>query len=265
MDCAEIRESFLSGAPPPNDVLDAHLAGCSHCRELFEQNAELGRSLASAALAAPVMADFFDQIEARVAKETGLRAWLRSRPSKLRFLVLALSALLAVAVGAGLKLRPDIALYPSARLLALLALYSFGVLLAFKRELFLAGPGRPFADHALLALGALGLPFLLAFAPATDQVRVPGLAGAFGCFSYGALLTLPTALLIWALDRDDRPSLRTVLLSAAALGLSANLLLELHCPNGELSHVLLGHASLGLAWLLFWALTRRLSTGAQGS
>jgi hypothetical protein len=264
MDCAEIRESFLRGALPPNAALDAHLAGCPHCRELFEQDAELGRSLASATLAAPMADDFFAQVEARVARETGPRAWLRSRPSKLRFLVLVLSALLAVAVGAGLNLRPDIAAYPSARLLALLALYSFGVLLAFKKELFVFAPGKAGVDHTLLALGALGLPFVLAFAPATDQVRVAGLAGALGCFSYGALLTLPTALLIWALDRDDRPSVRTVLLSAAALGLSANLLLELHCPNGDLMHVLLGHASLGLAWLLLWALTRRLSP-APGS
>jgi len=264
MDCAEIRESFLRGAVPPNAALDAHLALCPHCRELFEHDAKLGRSLASAALAAPAEHDFFAQIEARVARETGLRAWLRSRPSKLRFLVLVLSALLAVAVGAGLNLRPDLALYPRARLVALLALYSLGVLFAFKKELFLSAPGRALADHTLLALGALGLPFLLAFAPATDAVRVPGLAGAFGCFSYGALLTLPSALLIWALDRDDRPSVRTVLLSAAALGLSANLLLELHCPNGNLGHVLLGHASLGVAWLLMWALTRRLSA-VQGS
>ena len=79
-----------------------------------------------------------------------------------------------------------------------------------------------------------------------------GVAGAGGCFIYGALLTLPTALLLWAFDRDDRPSLRTVCLSAAALGLSANLMLELHCPSGNAIHLLLGHTSIGVLWFAAW-------------
>jgi hypothetical protein len=108
-------------------------------------------------------------------------------------------------------------------------------------------------------LGALALPFLVALAPATEASRALGPGGALSCFSYGTLLTLPTAALLWAFDRDDQLSLRTVYLSAAALGLSANLLLELHCGNGNFTHVVLGHASLGVAWLLVWALTRRMS------
>jgi hypothetical protein len=76
------------------------------------------------------------------------------------------------------------------------------------------------------------------------------------------LLTLPIAALFWAFDRDERPSLRTVCLCAGALGLSANLLLELHCPSGNTLHLLLGHASIGIAWLLVWAVTRR-STGLR--
>ena len=88
---------------------------------------------------------------------------------------------------------------------------------------------------------------------------IPGPEGALSCFLYGALFTLPLGILLWAFDRDDRPTLRTVCLSAAALGLSANLVLELHCPSGHPLHLLLGHASIGLAWLASWFVTRRLS------
>ena len=264
MDCAEIRDSFMHGEVPSNAAVQAHLAVCPQCRELFEHDAELGRSLASeAALAVPFPGELFNQIEARVAREAGLRAWLRSRPSKQRFLVALASALAAVALGGALALRSDFSAYPSLRLLLLLGVYLFGICVALGQELFLSARRGSFTGHVGLLLGALALPFLIALAPATDASRAFGPEGALGCFSYGALLTLPTAVLLWAFDRDDRLSLRTVCLSAVALGLSANLVLELHCPSGNLQHVLLGHASLGIAWLLAWALIRRSSRAAS--
>jgi hypothetical protein len=161
-----------------------------------------------------------------------------------------------------LKIRPDFSGYPSTRLVVLLGLYAVGIAAAFGRELFLSVRRGALSDYFVILVGALGLPFLVAFAPATEASRSFGSEGALGCFVFGALLTLPTAALLWAFDRDDRLSTRTVALSAAALGLSANLVLELHCPNGNILHVLLGHASLGVAWLLAWALTRRMSRAA---
>jgi hypothetical protein len=263
MDCAEIRDAFTRGAVTPGPEAQAHLAVCPHCRELFERDAELGRSLASeAALLMPFPEELFGELEARMAGETGVRAWLRSRPTKLRFLVVLSSVLFAVGVGGALKVRPDFEAYPRARLFVLLAVYSFGIIVAFGKELFLSVWRGALADHLLLLVAALGLPFLVAFAPATEASRAFGPEGALNCFAFGALLTLPTAALLWAFDRDDRLSTRTVCLSAAALGLSANLVLELHCANGNFSHVLLGHASLGVAWLTAWALTRRFSNAA---
>ena len=119
----------------------------------------------------------------------------------------------------------------------------------------------PLRDYVGLLAFALFVPALAAFAPATEASRhTAGGGGRVRLLRYGALFTLPIAALLWAFDRDDRPSLRTVCLSAAALGLSANLLLELHCGNGKPEHVLLGHASLGLAWLAAWIVTQpRLS------
>ena len=48
-------------------------------------------------------------------------------------------------------------------------------------------------------------------------------------------------------------------LSAVALGLSADLVLELHCASGNALHLLLGHASIGVAWLAAWFVLRRAS------
>jgi hypothetical protein len=263
MDCAEIRDAFTRGEVLSNALVQAHLAVCPHCRELFESDAELGRSLASeAVLPMPFPEELFNQLETRVAGETGLRAWLRSRPTSQRFLVVALSVLVVVGVGGVVNRRPDFAGYPSARLTLLLGIYLLGILVAFGKELFLYVRRSALGDYFGLVVAALALPFVIAFAPATDASLAFGPDGALGCFSYGALLTLPTAALLWAFDRDDRLSTRTVCLSAAALGLSANLILELHCPNGNLRHVLLGHASLGVAWLAAWLLTRRLTSTA---
>ena len=261
MDCAQIREALLRGETPSGAEAEAHLEACPHCRELLAQNAELGRSLAlanEAPLPLGFPEDLFDRLEARVADESGLRAWLRSRPSKVRFALAAASVLGVVAFGGMHMHRPDMAAYPPARLLGLLVVYALGIALAFGKELFESVRKTSFADYGWLIVGALGVPFLVAFAPPTEASRAFGPEGALGCFSFGVLLTLPTAALLWAFDRDDRLSLRTVCLSAAALGLAASTILELHCPSGNFVHVILGHASIGVAWFLAWGVARRV-------
>jgi hypothetical protein len=256
--CADIRDAFVRGARLPSDLVQTHLSECSACRELFESDADLGRSLARQVTGAmPFPEHLFDQLEQRLACETGLRAWLRARPTELRVLLVVLSVLLVVLVGGAFKLRSDFADYPAGRVFWLLGAYLIGILLAFRQELSLPRPGRWLSTAPQFALSALVLPFLIAWLPASEVAGHAGPGGALNCFSYGALLTLPTALLLWAFDRDDCPSLRTVCLSAVALGLSGNFLLELHCPNGNVRHLILGHASIGVAWLMAWFVLRR--------
>jgi hypothetical protein len=260
MDCSHIRDAFMHGKVPSDAEVAAHLRGCPRCRELFARDAELGRSLASDVSAAmPFESELFARLEADLARETGLRAWLRSRPTRLRFLVVTASVLCVVGLGGLLRHRADLDAYPTGRLLAFAVLYLFGILIAFGKKLYMSIRHGLVEDYGSLAVGALGMPFLLAFAPATEASQHAGPGGALGCFLYGAFLTLPIAALLWAFDRDDRPSVRSVCLSAVALGLSANLLLELHCPSGNLQHLLLGHASLGVAWLAAWLVVRHAS------
>jgi len=263
MDCPQIRDAFLNGVAPAEEQVKPHLAGCSQCRELFEQGAELGRNLAAQTrVVLPAAADdFFAEIEGKLARETGPRAWLRSRPSLLRLSFVLLPLLLVLGAGGLLWPRADLGQYPLPRVAALLCVYFLAILLAFGKELSEAPRRDAFRDYLGLLAFALGVPILAAFAPATEVSRQAAAGGALACFGYGALLTLPIAALLWAFDRDDRPSLRTACLSTAALGLSANLLLELHCGNGNAVHVLLGHASLGVAWLAAWAVSWRLSRG----
>ena len=260
MDCPQIRDAFVDGAPLSREQVQEHLATCAQCRELYEHDAKLGRNLAAQASDTPPIGDdVFSQIEQKLARETGPRAWLRSRPTRLRFTLLLLTVLSLGTTGGLLWHRADFEQYPLLRVALLLCVYLFAIALAFGKELSEQRRRESFRDYLGLVVFALGVPFLAAFAPATEVSRQAGPGGALRCFGYGALLTLPIALLLWAFDRNDRPSLRTVCLSAAALGLSANLLLELHCNNGNPEHVLLGHASLGVAWLAAWAVTRRLS------
>jgi hypothetical protein len=265
MDCPEIRDAFVKGELPAGPALEQHLRGCPQCSELLARDAKLGRSLASATDGVlPFEDELFAKLEANLAGETGLRAWLRSRPTRLRFGLAVLSVLLVVGLGGVLHQRPDFAEYPLPRLLLLFAVYSAGILLAFGKELYLSVRRGSLGDHVGLLVAALGLPFLIALAPATESSRQAGPEGALNCFMYGALLTLPTAALLWAFDRDDRPSVRTVCLSAVALGLSANLVLELHCSSGNTLHLMLGHASIGVAWLAAWFVLRRASARSRG-
>jgi len=260
MDCSQIRDAFISGEPLPEEQVKEHLASCAQCRALYAHGAALGQRLA--AQAAEVLAlepDFFGQIEQKLEHEVGFRAWLRSRPTRVRFAAAVLLLLLLVVVGGVLRHRADFSQYPLPRVGLLLCVYLLAIVLAFGHELSESPRPNAVRDYAGLLVFGLAVPILAAFAPATEVSRQAGAEGALGCFGYGALFTLPIAGLLWALDRDERPSIRTVCLCAAALGLSANLLLELHCGNGNPVHVLLGHASLGLAWLLAWATARRIS------
>jgi len=260
MDCSQIRDAFLNGGALHQEQVEEHLASCPQCRALFEPDRSLGRELAAQAsevLSLPQ--DFFGQIEQRLARETGARAWLRSRPSRVRLLFLVLLVLCVLLVGGVLRQRADFGQYPALRMILLLCVYFVAITLAFGKELSESPRAEPFADYLGLLAFALAVPVLAAFAPATEVSRLVGAGGAPSCFVYGALCTLPIALLAWAFDRDDRPTRRTVCLSAAALGLAANLLLELHCGNGNPAHVLLGHASLGVAWLVAWAVARGVS------
>jgi hypothetical protein len=57
-------------------------------------------------------------------------------------------------------------------------------------------------------------------------------------------------LLYWLFERRDQVPLSALVSAGALAGLAANLLLHAHCSSANWGHLLLGHASIGVAWAL---------------
>ncbi|HEX3776944.1 MAG TPA: hypothetical protein VHV51_20870 [Polyangiaceae bacterium] len=250
MDCAEIRRAFLSGAPPSAAIAGEHLRSCPHCRELFEEDALLGRKLALSAVSIPERGAAFAPLSSALAAEHGLRAFLRSRPTRTRWLTcLGLAAASLCAELA--RRRIPLSTLPASRLafaLLLLALFA----LVTHSALWPSSIERRAARlQSALALGAWCLPCMLCLAPdahASDDLGHGFALRSFGCFAYGSALAAPSFALLWALDRSVHVSFRVLALAAGMVALLANTILILHCPVTERAHLIVGHFSIGLVW-----------------
>lgn len=261
MDCAEIRRGFETGGIPSGTSVDEHRHGCAHCAELFRDGAALGRLL-SAAASLPVK-DTRSQLlatEGLLEAEQGVLAFLRSRPTRLRWgLSLTLPAVLLVLELA--LARVEWRAFSTPRLLA-------GLSLVALLGLVVVGALRPMplVPRAgwwvrALALFAWCLPCALWLTPearsSTSELSAGGVQRALGCFVYGSALAAPLYGLLWAFDRGVQLPLRARALGAGSVALLANLILLLHCPNNDNAHCGLGHFSIGLVWLLAVSLLGR--------
>jgi len=252
--CAEIRDGFVAGGVPAGPAVRAHLAACPHCPELFENDARLGRRLASAASPELAPDGLFAQIERDVARDVGLRARLRAQPRRVR-----VAALLGVA-GAlfvfelASNRRGDFAQYrPS---LFWSVAFGLGLALVMGVLALSRGANAPLGSHSRRA----GLAVLLLGLPAVSALLAPLGAGSLesvtawgnpaSCFAYGAALVLPLLVLSWLFERRDAVPLSALVAAGGVAGVAANLLLHAHCGSVNPGHLLLGHASVGLACAL---------------
>ncbi len=269
-ECSDIREAIASGGDLGTPEIRAHLEGCSPCRALTAEDARLGHLLAEVgsapgpvATAEPVPAggasdldDLFAGVDQALARDKGMGAFLRSRATWMRLTLAFGGALVLVALNLLLRRRPDLVLYPGARL----AVTGGALALTMGAALYIAlrptyrPPLHPAVAPILIGL-SLALPFAIAALPMAP-VHMPGnLAGtgpqlipaAIGCFSTGLLATLPLLVLWLGLDRRRRG--RPLLLAAGAAGLAANLVLELHCVSNQPVHLLAGHATVALVYV----------------
>ena len=254
MDCVEVRQGFLTGEVPSGQSVHEHLEGCAQCRELFQNSAELGRRLASVVNRAPASpSDRVAAVLSAIAAEQGLRAFLRSRSTRVRWLLsLSLPALLLLRELA--RKRVPWRSLSSPRLLGGLILV--GVLVLATRSALRPLPVARRAARLRWALSVVAwcLPCLLWFTPEA-QASGDELTGNFalhslGCFAYGSALAAPSFALLWALDRGVRVPFRVWALAAGVVALLANLILLLHCASGDRAHWVAGHFSIGLAWFL---------------
>jgi hypothetical protein len=254
VDCAEIRQGFETGGVPSGPAVDEHLSWCPHCAELFGNQAALGRRLATlTSYPLQLTAARLSATEALLAREHGPRAFLRSRSTRVRWaLSLALPALLLVRelVRKRVPWRElgTPRMLGGLALLGLLGLVTHGALRPLPLEC------RAARLRTTLALVAWCLPCMLWLAPEA-RASAEEFSGSFvlrslSCFGYGSALAAPSFALLWAFDRGVQIPFRVWALSAGAVGIVANLILLLHCPNTDPAHLLAGHFSIGLVWFM---------------
>lgn len=201
-----------------------------------------------------------------VERRPTLRDRLRELPSSARVVLVLTTVLGTSSVLAGASPRDDLAALWRLDLVvwgSVLLLVTVGSVLAVLRGMH----RRPLGpiEVVLAALG-LGLPVLLSLLPGL----LPGVALPDGeamamhraCFAGSGLIAGPTAALALSLVRDDKPPLARVFAAAGAGGAAAFLAQALHCPWSDMAHLLVSHASVGVAVAaVAVAVTRMMSGG----
>jgi hypothetical protein len=160
--------------------------------------------------------------------------------------------------------RPDIDVYPALRMLLITStlLVLLGVAL---REGLRPLQRASIGAHGLLLVLALFIPIVLAALPAAHSAHALSVGGvgqsliprALACFVFGVALGLPLLVSMRAMDRLEHATVTRALWAAAATGLLGNLSLSLHCPLTHPAHLLLGHASVGIALAAVYGLLAR--------
>lgn len=206
----------------------------------------------------------YRELEGQVRREQGPRAWLRERSTPVRGTI-ALGTITALTVAVWLSwARPDLGSYPGWHMA--LTLGAIGAVLVCALAIGLRPLHMPEAPAWLSRLvlgGGLVLLFAVYMLPAgahaaTHGDGLPGvLHGAWKCFGTGAVLGLPVYVLLRLLDRGSSPY---GVATALAAGLSANLLLQLHCPNSAPQHMVLGHLTVAFVFGLVYVAYRRVAS-----
>jgi hypothetical protein len=202
----------------------------------------------------------YDAFQGKLDREHGLRAWLRSRPTWVR-VVLMWAAVVAVMAVALVSPRPDLAVYPPLRLILGAALLA--VVLAFAIRAALRPMHQPAWPRWLVwvvATLAVAVPLLLALLPEPQVAHAASTmdAGAEmagwprGCFLYGTMTGVPVVALAWLLDRSIGSG-NAIWMGAAAAGLAGNLTLLSHCSISHSVHLLLGHVTVAFAYVVVGA------------
>jgi hypothetical protein len=260
MDCSDVERALLAGEPLLGKPFEEHLAGCASCRFLTSDGAGVAQALAESGGPPPVvdLGALEQGLAQRLDRERGPLAAGRALPRVARFaLVAAVMALGALGYFALIG-RRDFAVYPAARMALILggyAAFALGLTWAALRPLYLP-PLPDLVARALVAVGLL-VPVGVALLPEVPMaVTLPDFnhaRSAVGCFTLGGALALAVLLAARALDRGGG---RATLFALGA-GIIGVLGLQLHCPINYPLHLLLGHATVPLAFALVAVLPRR--------
>lgn len=272
-DCHTTRDALARGEVPSGPEAVAHLDSCQECAELVAGGARVGLELGKLTEAetdrVPEQSSDarWAELARRVNEEVGPAAWLRSRSTPVR-LALALGVpVLAATVYWATKRRADWDVYPHSRMLLEIGVLVLAVALVARAELRpLQYAARPVARGGT-AVAAFLAPIAIAlFAPA-HTAHAASLEGAgadfwpraLACLGFGLSIGLPALVVVRLLERNPEGPRVLVLLACGLGGLAGNLTLHLHCPITHLTHLLVGHATVGLVLLPLLLLRRRRS------
>jgi hypothetical protein len=252
-------QALFERRPLPEEAAD-HAASCMECgARLLE--AEMSSLLGAPSVAVPSLPPL-----ARVqgALHEGPFDRLRSLGTPARALVAAVVTSIVTLLVFAATRRPDLAVYPTIRLaaeLVLQAIAGVGAAWLVLRPLYRA----PLSGAALVATvtAALLVPVALALLPVAHADHPASLGGtgatfaprALACFVFGLATAAPLLAALWLFDRAPRPA--TLLAMAGAGGLLGSVSLLLHCPITHPTHLVAGHASVGLALAALLALGAR--------
>jgi hypothetical protein len=220
-----------------------------------EPPAALDADLGTLKSALPELDDcgpLLSRCEARfAAEERGLVGWLRSRPSRLRFLLAAGVAAIPV-LHAFSEAHAGTSGAGHAGLSLAMAALLLGAVWLGMRPL----SRRAFSPTQVLgALGlALGALLLINGWPGPRAGVVREGATVASCLGTGLLFALPIYLWLRLLDRGDNPHAPVLALAA---GVSANFALNLHCAGLGPLHDVLGHFAVVVLLLGLHALLAR--------
>ncbi len=227
-----------------------------HVDEMHYTEAALARDMAKLreedALGEDAVGRLFAGLaEATVDKRPGLRDRLRELSTPVRILlavagalVMATVALLVTGVRADLTgqaiLRYGIAMAAIAGFMGA----AFAVSLRGMHR-------RPLGRAAwLVVVVMLAVPLVLAVMPWIWDTPDPPAAmagmGHMPCLLLGLVTGALTAAVAWVFQRQDVSVLWRLVAAVAGGGLTAFAMLQLHCPSTDASHLLIGHAGVGL-------------------
>jgi len=259
MSCERIQAQLRDHASL-DAAAEVHLDDCVECAAVAAESE--GLCLAAGDVALPAFDGMFGEVEAALAAERGPRAWLRSRGTALRLvmgIIVALGVPLAVGVA---TLRADIGVYPVVRF----ALLGSALVLTLAAAMWVAlrplhRPPLSRSLSSLLGIAAMAAVAIAATLPAAHLLHPSSLLGAgddfarlaWGCFVFGAIVGVPVALVGRVLGRGGPSWLGSPIMAPLAGGIAGNLALHLHCPIVARQHLIAGHASVVVPFLLVFA------------
>jgi hypothetical protein len=194
-------------------------------------------------------------------KERGFVAWLRSRSSRVRWIGAGVFALIPVVLQLIFARRSDFYSYPVAWFIAFTLAYFALVIWALFVALSPIYRAISLRQFLITTLLSLILPWVIvSFEPVPDnhqtdvELNLVTLHNAWVCLRYGLALALPAVVALWWLDRSEAKPLRFGLLVGASGGIVGNFVLLFHCPNKAQLHQWLGHATIGIVYVLIISL-----------